>query len=584
MGSAQFLLKILLAFAVASATVALEDFASRKADYIIVGGGPAGFVLAEKLSRNPLRKIVLLEAGPETIHLNLVSVPAYYPLIHEYFWNYTSQPDVNLGGRAPGLRQGRGFGGGSAVNGMAYCRGAASVFDEWAAVSKNPNLAWGSLIEDFKATTHYTHQPADYELFVNTTGYGDGPLEVSRMSGLTGFEAPFVKAVERGLNMGEVDQTDGTGIGIDRGVATIRVSDRTRSYPRNTFGSRMQGRQNVELIHNAWVYNIGFSGQTAVNVTYINTSTNKKKTLEAIEIIISSGAINSPKLLMLSGIGPKKRLLELGIPIVANIPEVGTNLYDHQFPIIEAEVTPDVLTVWQWFQNATQKALAEKQYKESASGPLGWNNGFVHAGFRIPDSVFKDVNGTHYTSLPADRPQALIEFSTVPFHSGTPNISVITGWASLVQPEAPGYVTLKSADYRDDPLIFSNYYGSDADKAAVLWSYKKLREIMASDELKSVVIREWYPGSNVTTDEDIWAAIQQQSFSFHHPVGTIALGKALDSNWRLKGLRGIRVVGSSTFPTPSTCHPQGVVYAIAHRAARDIEQADRTRSGGKHRS
>ncbi|KAL8747701.1 MAG: hypothetical protein Q9190_000442 [Brigantiaea leucoxantha] len=569
--------KSLLAIAAAIFTVAAAAPATNfagKADYVIVGGGPAGFVLAEQLSQNPNTKIILLEAGPDGIDSNLINTPAYYPLIQEYFWNYTTQPDPNLGGNTPGLTQGRVFGGGTAVNGMAYCRGAASVFDEWAEVSWNPGLAWHSLLDDFRATSHYTFQPADYQQYVNTSAYGDGPLEVSRVPGLTGFDIPFAAALSSVLGVEEVDMTDGTGIGLDLGLQSISVADRRRSYARSTYGRLIQSRPNVQMITGAWVHHIGFSGKTAKNVTYINALSNQTSTVKAKEIIVSGGAINSPKLLMLSGVGPKEQLSKLGIPVVTDIPAIGTNLYNHLFPVIELKVTPDVMTVWQWSSNATEKPLAEQQYRSNASGPLAWDNGLVYAAFRVPDSVFEGVNGTHYTSLPKDRPHVLIEYSTVPFLRSIGNTSVVTAWASLVQPEASGYVTLRSKDYREDPLIHANYFGSEADKAAVRWGYKKLREIGASNELESVVRRELYPGSNVTTDEDVWAAIQQQSFSFHHPVGSVAIGKALDSNWRLKGLKGIRVVDSSTFPTLPSCHPQADVYALAHRAAKDIRDID----------
>lgn len=151
---------------------------------------------------------------------------------------------------------------------------------------------------------------------------------------------------------------------------------------------------------------------------------------------------------------------------------------------------------------------------------------------------------------------------------------MITAWPALVQSESSGYVSLNSSDFRDPPVIFSNYFGSPADKVAVIWAYKKLREILASDVLKTAIVKEWYPGANVTTDADIWSAIQKQAASFHHPMGSVPIGKALDSNWRLSGLSGIRVVDSSTFPGPSTCHPQADVYALAHRAAKDIRDAD----------
>lgn len=591
MGHVRALLAVLSALAIVSVS-ATNSASSGKVDYLIIGGGPAGLVLAERLSRNPATQVVLLEAGPDSLNDDLVNskydlslqsiqfldtdllAPAYYPLIQKQYWNFTTEPDANLGGHAPGIKQGRGLGGGSSVNGMAYCRGASSVFDEWAHLSGNSGLAWSSMLNAFKKVTHYTDPPqANYEQFVNTSAYGDGPLEVSRSSGLTGLEFPFANAIEASLGLHQQDLTDGTGIGIDMGVATIFAKNRTRSYPRNTFGSMAEKRSNVRMIHNAWVSKVIFVRKTAVGATYHRDG--RAVDIKAREVIVSAGSLNTPKLLMLSGIGPKEELTKLNIPLVSNSPDVGANLRDHAVSIVELQVTSDIFTVWQWAFNETEKPIAEQQYSKNASGPLGWNNGLVYAAFRVPDSAFPSgVNSTHFRTLPADRPHVLIEFSTVPFIP-SPNSSTITAWASLVQPESSGRIRLRSANYLDDPLIYTNYYGSDADKAAVLWGYKKVREVFKRPELTPFILAERYPGPDVTADKAVFAAMGQQTYSFRHPVGTVAIGKALDSNWRLKGLKGVRVVDSSTFPYPTTCHPQAVVYALAHIAAEDIIKHDR---------
>ena len=493
-----------------------------------------------------------------------------------YISQFNSQPDPNLGGLSPNLWQGRALGGGTAVNAMLYCRGAASVFDEWAQISGNDGLAWKSLLDDFKATSHYTFQPSEYDQVVNTSVYGDGPLEVSRSSGLTGFDLPFASAIESALRLPQVDLTDGTGIGVDLGLDSIRVSNRTRSYALNTFGYEMANRPNVKLIHNAQVLRIGFLRDIAQNVTYVNNLNHQTNTITAKEIIVSGGAINSPKLLMLSGVGPKDQLSALNIPIVADIPHIGSNLFDHHYSSIEVAVTPNVETVWQWSVNTTGAALAKAEYASNFSGPLGWNNGDLYAAYRLPDSVFEGVNNTHYTSLPKDRPNIFFEYSTVPFLQPAPNVSIVTAFATVIQPEASGYLKINSTNYQDPPLIFSNYYGSAADKAAIIAGYKQLRSILQSDHLKPVIKSEIFPGVDVTSDAQIWNAIQQSAQSFHHPVGTVALGTVLDSNWRIKGLKGIRVVDSSAIPTLPTCQPQADVYAIAHRATLDIINADRT--------
>jgi choline dehydrogenase len=455
---------------------------------------------------------------------------------------------------------------------MAYCRGASSLFDEWATLSGNPGLAWNSLFQDFLEVSSYRDPPgADYEQFVNKSAYGNGPLEVSRSSGLTGFEFPFAAAIKSQLGLQEADLSDGTGIGVDLGVASIYAESRTRSYARKAFGNPIWVRPNVQVIVNAWVSKINFSGKRATSVTY-HSPDGTVTTVKGKEFIISGGSINTPKLLMLSGVGPKKQLSALRIPVVADIPAVGSNLRDHAFSIAEVEVTPDIITVFDIFFNSTEEAIAQEQYNTNSSGPLGWNNGFVYAGFRLPDSVWDGINGTHYTTLPKDRPHILLEFSTVPFINT--NVSAITTWASLVQPESSGYVALNTSNFKDDPLIFTNFYKSEADKAAIMAGYKQLRALFGQSALKEKVVAQLFPGPDVTTDQQIWATIQKQTYSFHHPVGTVAIGKALNSNWRLKGLNGIRVVDSSTFPYPTTCHPQAVVYALANRAGKDIIRED----------
>ncbi|KUL89615.1 hypothetical protein ZTR_00423 [Talaromyces verruculosus] len=541
------------------------------ADYVIVGAGPAGVVLAEQLSRDGTKSVVLIEAGPDSINNATIDTPAMYPFITEQYWNYTAQPDDNLGGVAHALQQGRTIGGGSGVNGMAYCRGSASVFDDWATLSGNDGLAWESIFQDFLEVSHYTENPnADYDQVVNISAYGDGPLEVSRVGTLTGFEDPFFNALQAELGLDEVDLTDGSGIGLDRGLSSITAVNRTRSYARSAFGPLIENRSNVQILTNAWVSKINFEGTTAVSVTY-NVG-GVATTVKGKEIIVSGGAINTPKLLMLSGVGPKETLEPLGIEVVADIPDVGANLRDHAFAIIELDVDPDILTLYQWFENATVNAEAKADYATNRTGILSSNNGFTYGTYRLPDSTWDGIDGTHYTSLPEDRPHILFEFSSLPFLPT--DGSALTTWASLVQPEGSGSVSINTTDYTVDPLIYTNYYSTEADKAAIIAGYKLLMNITQHEEIKAVTVSQVFPTTELTTDDEIWAAIQSQSYSFHHPMGTVAIGKALDSNWRLNGLSGIRVVDSSTFPLPVTCHPQATVYALANRAAKDVMAAD----------
>jgi len=458
---------------------------------------------------------------------------------------------------------------------MIYCRGAPSVYDEWAQISGNSGLAWSSMLVAFENTTHYTQQPGtDYQQVVNTSVYGEGPVEISRTASTTGWDLPFSDALQSVLGVEEIDMNDGKSLGVDLGLQSIRVSNRTRSYAYNTFGYLAAIRPNAHIVHNATVSRVNFSGSKATGVTYINTDNDEVVNLDAHEVIVSGGAINTPKLLMLSGIGPASTLESLDIPVILDAPAIGKNLKDHHLSVVELQVTEDILTVWQYTQNTTERAIAQQEYAQNFSGPLGWTNGEVFAGARVPDSIFNDMGSTFYQDLPADRPQVLYEFSTSAFVPA-PNVSTLSVWATCIQPEASGNLTLNSSDWQDAPLIFSNYYGSESDKALITYGYNKLRNnILKSPNLQPFIVQETFPGSNVTSDADVWKAIQQSALSFHHPVGTVALGTVLDANWRIKGLDGIRVVDSSALPTLPTCHIQSAVYAIAYVASSDIAKAD----------
>ncbi|KAL2018476.1 hypothetical protein VTK56DRAFT_832 [Thermocarpiscus australiensis] len=570
------LLRLALALTASAAPTGPQTVA--QADYVIVGGGPAGFVLAEYLTRNPKTRVVLLEAGQDTSTNPYVTTPAEFFLAlgeKGIIWDYSVQPDPTLNGLAPTLAQGKSLGGGTAVNAMAYCRGASSVYDEWAKISGNTKLGWAGMLEAFKATTHWNGQVnVEYNEPVNATSFGNGPLEVSRQSEQLTFDQPYVNTLARELQVPVIDFVSGDGIGVSQGLQSIRVSNRTRSYAYNTFGYLTNTRPNFELRTGAWASKIGFSSnKTANSVEYNDASTGEMRTVRGQEIIVAAGAINSPQLLMLSGIGPAATLRQHGIDVVEDAPQVGQNLIDHHYAVIEYTAAPEVDTMWQWRYNATRAAIEAADYAKDGSGMLGLTNGAGLGAQRLPDTIFQGT-GNFHANLPKDRPHVAYLYSTTPFLSNTPNVSVLSAFAAVVQPESRGNVTLASADYRDAPLIFGNWWGAASDRAAVLAGYKQLRRLFALPELAAYAPTELYPGAGVTTDEQLWAAIQQGSQSWHHPVGTTALGTVLGSDWRVKGVRGLRVVGASAIPVIPTCPIQAAVYALAYRAAVDIAEAD----------
>ena len=267
-------------------------------DYVIIGGGPAGFVLAEELSKTPNISVVLLEAGPENAGVRDIDVPGLAPLLLEtqYTWNYTSQPDPNLNGNAPPLAQGRGFGGGTAVNYLGLCRGAPSVFDEWADISGDDGLKWENFLNDYMSTVHHKEIPLDYDPHINTSVYGDGPIELTSPPDNLGFVLQLIQTWKNILGLPEVDLNDGTGIGIMTSTDNIRANNRTRDFAPQAYGWQMAGRLNAQQLYNAQVTKIGFNGTRATSVTYVDPTINGTSiTLYPKEVILSAGALNSPK-------------------------------------------------------------------------------------------------------------------------------------------------------------------------------------------------------------------------------------------------------------------------------------------------
>lgn len=573
------------------ALLALSSLASGRQrdqlDYIIVGGGIAGLVVAEELSQNPNVSVTLLEAGPDGTNEPMVNTPLLAPLLTEteYLWQYTSQPDPNLGGRAPTAGQGRALGGGSAVNYMAYCRAAPSIYDEWAAISGNRGLRYENLFQDFKATTHYQEQNLTYDPRLNASAYDHGSLQIAATSDTMDWTLQFTKAMKDALGLPQVDLNGGDSLGVTSGASSILASNRTRSYALTAFGWKMADRPNVHIRHGAWVSKILFENKQAIGVRYHDTKDNSTHELHAREIILAGGAINTPKLLLLSGVGPQNDLRALSIPLVLDAPHVGSNLYNHHFSVISYEAYPHVETLGKYMQNQTFSQQSNMSYAQNGSGILGQTSAPFAVAQGPNNTSWGGINGTYSKKEEEekeknDRGQLLYQLTNGALIPGIgSNTSTLSAFVALIQPQSTGSIRLNSSSYRIPPLINSNYYGHPSDKSLILHGYKQLRRIMQQPCMtQHVVQREIFPGPLVADDDDegLWKAIQETAQTFYHPVGTCALGNVVDGrNWRVKGLEGgLRVVDSSTLPSPPSCHLQASVYAVARRAARDIRRDD----------
>ncbi|KAI1213530.1 GMC oxidoreductase [Annulohypoxylon truncatum] len=542
-------------------------------DAVIVGGGPAGFVLASRLSENPDFKVLLIESGPDTYTNETITTPRYASRLQgtQFTWNFTSVPQTTLDGATPPLHQGFGLGGGSAVNVMAYCRGSSSVFDEWANISGISGLKWDNLLTYFKKSTNLFVPPdLDYDQVIDRANFGDYHVNVSYETSeqRSIIDNSFVNTwVANGGK--DADLTSGKGIGmIIGGPHSINPANGTRSYALPAYGFELAGRPNFELIDGSRVIRINFEETKAVGVDYIDVSNNETFTIRSKETIISAGAVNSPRLLLLSGVGPKDDLEELGIPVVVDSPGVGLNFFDHHYNVMMFNATPNIITNKQ-ISDPVLLASFLAEYKDNGTGPLSTPGSSSFLAERVPDEILDSfgVNVSFHKSLPKDRPHLLYQGSASAMLPAPDSSNTFSMHSALVQPETPGSIRLNSSNWRDNPVLDSNYFGSEGDFAIALYGYKRMIAMMRSDTMKSVIVNEIYPGPNVTSDAGIKAAFMEAALSYHHPVGTNSLGTVLDESFRVKGAQNLRVIDSSAIPRLPTCHLQSSVYALAEFAS-----------------
>lgn len=406
------------------------------------------------------------------------------------------------------------------------------MFDEWASIADNDGLLFDNLLNDFKATITLRTDDIirNFTQVINTTVYGDGPLNLTRALTLDGFDPSWNEALKATLDLPEVDFNDGTGFGVSYGLEVITPVQRRRSYAYPAFGQPVAKRPNLRFVTSAFATKLNLKGNCAESVTFADTSDgNATYTIYGKEIIVSAGAIQSPKLLMLSGIGPKYHLEEMGIPIVVPSEHVGSNLYDHNYGSIEIEVHDPVYTLSEW-ADTTYLDDVKQQWYQQHSGPLANAPASSFSILRVPDGALNSSASNFHRSLPADRGQLQMQYANVRLLPRIDNLlpdqdnsKIMTLWVALTQPEGSGTLRLNSSDPFVFPNIDTNYFGTTGDLQCVLWGYKRLRDVLQSETMKPLIKREVFPGPNVTSDEGLIAAIKAGAQSYHHPAGTCAL-------------------------------------------------------------
>jgi len=525
-----------------------------EADYVIVGAGSAGCVLANRLSADPANKVILLEAGGPDRH-PLIRLPfAFLKLqsIGSLGWNYMSEPEPGLDGRRLALPRGKVLGGTSSINGMVYSRGHPADYDEWEALGAK-GWSWRDVLPYFKHSERSWRGPGKWH-------GGTGPLPVTPVD-VEGRLHEKVMATARAKGFEVSDDQHGDRIGEGFAPPEVTVENGRRASSATQYLRPVLGRSNLQVLTGVTALRIVVEDGAARGVE-IERSGSRGIARARREVILSAGAYNSPKLLLLSGIGPAEELRDLSIEVIADLPGVGNNLQEHPLTGVAAELKEPIgfdsnlradRLGWNLLRYAAGKSPKATQLPVTAFAFMRTQEGLDRA----------DIKANIYPT----RLDARVWFPLLRKPAG----HAITVFSVLLRPFSRGSMKLRSPDPHEAPAIRIAMYEDERDLATMRRSVRQVRDFLSGDPLAASLGREIMPGEQVATDDAIDAYNKQFSVLAHHASGTCAMGQGrdavLDPQLRVRGVDRLRVVDASVMPRVIGGNTHAPVVMIAERAA-----------------
>lgn len=528
---------------------AAEDF-----DYVVVGAGSAGCVVASRLGESGAYRVALLEAGGEANSF-WIRAPLGYGKLYDdpkYNWLFEGEPEAELGGAKQFLPRGKVLGGTSSINGMIYSRGQRRDFEHWRALG---STGWG-----YDDVLQFFRKSEDNELGeIGDRGVG-GPMRVSNIPRHELAEA-FIKAgLQAGYKASDpADRGNEDGFGYNQ----MTIRDGRRCSTADAYLAPVRRRANMQVITHALATRVLFADHRAVGVEFLQGGTTRR-VMARREVIIAGGVFNSPQLLQLSGIGPADLLRGLGIPVVADLPGVGENLQDH-FSFWGTYRCTRPITVNDVINNPFRRIAMGARYVFFRSGLMARNPSYIAACIRTaPTLADPDVKlnltlwGRSHTA------RAKEKFGLLPFSS----FSVVI---TLLHPDARGSVRVKSADPREAPSIRFNFFTSENDRTSAVRALRCLRKIMSQPAITPYVGEEVAPGPQFASDTELMDYVRRSGRTTHHATSSCKMGcdemAVVDSRLRVRGVDRLRVIDASIMPRVVAGNPNATTIMIGEKGA-----------------